>query len=84
MPLRLVLVLDFKYSNTSGKLPDKYGNFRKRSVEAEIVFLSVSDKNTIFVFVFSVAIFIFVYTRISIKSQKQFPVIENFRFRFQP
>ena len=30
--------LSFKYGNTSGKLPDKYGNFRKRSVEAEIVF----------------------------------------------
>ena len=31
-------MLDFKYGNTSGKLPDKYGNFRKRLVEAEIVF----------------------------------------------
>jgi len=30
--------LGFKYGNTCGKLPDKYGNFRKRSVEAEIVF----------------------------------------------
>jgi len=46
--------------------------------------LSVSDKNTIFVSVFSVAIFIFIYTRISVKSRKRFPVIENFRFCFQP
>ena len=29
--------LGFKYYNTR-KLPDKYGNFRKRSVETEIVF----------------------------------------------
>ena len=27
-----------KYGNTDGKLPHKYGNFRKRSVEAEIIF----------------------------------------------
>ena len=30
--------LGFKYDNIGGKLPDKYGNFRKRSVETEIVF----------------------------------------------
>ena len=30
--------LGFKYGNTAGKLTDKYGNFRKQSVEAEIVF----------------------------------------------
>ena len=30
--------LGFKYGNIGGKLPDKYGNFRKRSVETEIVF----------------------------------------------
>ena len=30
--------LSFKYGNTDGKLPDKYGNFRKQSVEIEIVF----------------------------------------------
>ena len=27
-----------KYGNTGGKLPHKYGNFRKRSVETEIIF----------------------------------------------
>ena len=30
--------LGFKYGNTGSKLPNKYGNFRKRSVEVEIVF----------------------------------------------
>ena len=46
--------------------------------------LSVSNKNTSFVFVFSVAVFIFVYTIISVKFRKRFPLIENFRFGFQP
>jgi len=30
--------LSFQYGNTGGKLPDKYDNFRKWSVETEIVF----------------------------------------------
>ena len=30
--------LSFKYGNTGGKLSDEYGNFRKRSVQAEIIF----------------------------------------------
>jgi len=33
-----VLVLGLKYGNASGKLPDTYGNSRKRSVEGEIIF----------------------------------------------
>ena len=37
-PRKACVGLDFKYGNTGGKLPDKYGNFRKRLVEAEIVF----------------------------------------------
>ena len=30
--------LGFKYGNTGSKLPDKYSNFRKRSIEAKIIF----------------------------------------------
>ena len=37
-PGKACVGLDFKYGNTGGKLPDKYDNFRKRLVEAEIVF----------------------------------------------
>jgi len=37
-PGKACVGLCFKYGNTAGKLTDKYGNFRKRSVEAEIVF----------------------------------------------
>ena len=37
-PGKACVGLGFKYGNTGGKLPDKYGNFRKRSIEAEIVF----------------------------------------------
>ena len=37
-PEKACIGLGFKYSNTDDKLPDKYGNFRKQSVEIEIVF----------------------------------------------
>ena len=37
-PGKACVRLGFKYGNTGGKLPDKYSNFLKRSVEAEIVF----------------------------------------------
>ena len=37
-PGKACVRISFKYSNTGGKLPDKYGKFRKLSVEAEIVF----------------------------------------------
>ena len=37
-PRKAYVGLGFKYGITGSKLPDKYGNFRKRSVEAEIVF----------------------------------------------
>ena len=84
VPGKAYVGLGFKYGNTGNKLADKYGNFRKRYVEAESFSLSFLDKNIIFVSVFSVAVFIFIYTRISVKSRKRFPVIENFRFRFQP
>ena len=63
--------LSFKYGNTYGKLPDKYSKFWKLSVEAEIISLSVLDKNIIFVFIFSVVVFIFIYTRILVKFRKR-------------
>ena len=37
-PGKICVGLGFKYSNTGGKLPNKYDNFRKRSVEVEIIF----------------------------------------------
>jgi len=37
-PRKACVGLGFKYGNAGGKLPDKYGNFRQRSVETEIVF----------------------------------------------
>ena len=37
-PEKTCVGLGFKYGNTGGKLSDKYGNFRKRSVKIEIVF----------------------------------------------
>ena len=37
-PGKACVGLGFKYGNTGGKLPDKYGNFRKQSVEVEIAF----------------------------------------------
>ena len=63
--------LGFKYGNTGSKLPDKYSNFLKLSVEAEIISLSVLDKNIIFIFIFSVVVFIFIYTRILVKFRKR-------------
>ena len=35
---KICVGLSFKYGNTGCKLPDKYDNFRKRSVGDEIVF----------------------------------------------
>ena len=37
-PEKVCVGLGFKYGNTGGKLSDKYGNFRKWSIEVEIVF----------------------------------------------
>ena len=83
-PGKACVELGFKYGNTTVNYRINMIIFENGRQRLKSFSLSVSDKNIIFISVFSVFVFIFVYTRISVKSRKRFPVIENFRFCFQP